>query len=71
MRTPALNGGNTVVAVGDDGSIGIGSINSIAEISEIAVRPAFCIPSDTHIILNDDAIDGESIFTLYKRNQVN
>ena len=64
LRTPAISNNNTVIIIGDDGSIGIGSINTIDGISEIAVRPAFCIPSDTQIILNNDVIDGENIFTI-------
>lgn len=64
LRTPALSNSNTVITIGDDGSIGMGGINTITGISEIAVRPAFCIPSDTHIILSNDVIDGERIFTI-------
>ncbi len=64
LRTPALSGSNTVIAIGDDGSIGMGGIDTIAGINENAVRPAFCIPADVHIILNNDLIDGKSVFTI-------
>ena len=64
LRTPVLSNNNNVITIGDDGSMGIGGINTIDGISEIAVRPAFCIPSNTHIILNNDVIDEENIFTI-------
>lgn len=53
LRTPALRDGNTIIGVADDGSIGMGGINSIAGYNDSAVRPAFCIPSDTPIILSN------------------
>lgn len=55
LRTPALRDGNTIMGVADDGIIGMGGINSITGYSDSAVRPAFCIPSETPITRSDNA----------------
>ena len=64
IRTPALEDGNTVIAVGYDGSIGVGGINGLNEIYESSVRPAFCLSNETRIVQRDDIIDGQSIFCI-------
>lgn len=62
LRTPALSGGNTVVGVGDDGSIGMGGINGMDGLSENALRPVFCVPLETPILQSEDIIEGQSVF---------
>lgn len=54
LRTPALSDRNTIFGIAPDGCIGIGGINSITGDDESTVRPAFCIPSDTPVILNNN-----------------
>jgi len=54
LRTPALRDGNTIIGVADNGIIGMGGINSIVGYSDSAVRPSFCIPSDTPITQSDN-----------------
>lgn len=64
LRTPALEGGNTIMGISYNGSIGMGGINTIAGISENAVRPAFCISTDIPIIQSEDIIEGEKVFCI-------
>lgn len=64
LRTPALRNGDIVIAIGDDGIVGMGGINTIAGASETGVRPAFCVPANTHIIFNNDDIHGNLLFTI-------
>ncbi len=42
----------------------MGGINTIAGISENAVRPAFCISTDIPIIQSEDIIEGEKVFCI-------
>lgn len=60
----ALVGGNTIMGISYNGSIGMGGINTIAGISENAVRPAFCISTDIPIIQSEDIIEGEKVFCI-------
>lgn len=64
LRTAALSDGNTVIGVSESGSVGIGGINTINGLSENAIRPVFCIPTTTPIVVRDDVIEGQSVFCL-------
>ena len=59
LRTPALYDGSTTIGVACDGSVGMSGIGSTTRGLFSAVRPAFCIPSDTQITLRED---GEDIY---------
>ncbi len=62
LRTPALQGVNDLMAIGPDGSIGMGGINGMEGVNKISVRPAFCIPSETKIIQKN--IEGQNVFCI-------
>ena len=62
LRTPALSGGNNLIGVGYDGSVGMGSISGIDGINESSVRPAFCVPLETKIELSSDIVEGKDVF---------
>ncbi len=64
LRTPALSGGNNLIGVGIDGSVGIGGINGMEGINKSSVRPAFCIPSETKIIQKNNIIEGQKVFCI-------
>ena len=50
LRTPALEDGNTVIAVGYDKSIGIGGINGPEGPYESSIRPAFCLSNQIRML---------------------
>lgn len=64
LRTPALSGGNNLIGIGNDGSVGIGSINGMDGVNEGSVRPAFCIPAETRIIEKNNIIEGQNVFCI-------
>lgn len=64
LRTPALRDSNIVIGIANNGAVGIGGISDISGLCESAIRPAFCIPSDTEIIQSNDIIEGKSVFCI-------
>ena len=64
LRTPALVSNNAVIAVADDGSIGVGNINGMDGITDCAVRPCFCIPGDTPIAYKRGIVEDKQVFCL-------
>ena len=66
LRTPALRDGNTIIGVADDGSIGMGGISTITGSGVGAGRPAFCIPANVPITL-ENTDTGEKRFLLNKK----
>lgn len=64
LRTPALSSSSTVYGIDWTGSIGMGGLNGPDGPYECGIRPAFCIPCDTKIILRDDIISGESVYCI-------
>lgn len=64
LRTPALRGSSTIFGVSDNGVVGMGGINTIAGLSENAVRPVFCIAGTTPVEVSGNVIDGENVVIL-------